>query len=174
MTRMIRPCVLPAKLKNVGILTILGAEEAESNDPVVFDAFRFEGFKYERSTSYALEEYYVVKIYLTNPNSVVLRYFPEKGIEALIRQTVYLVNEALNAPVQVTQAVLDAMNKVPEAQFWHVEGSVNTRLKWDDALKTFTVNGQTLSITDYIQSDCPLALEALLKFYTDGTPVVVQ
>lgn len=93
---------------------------------------------------------------------------------ALFQEAITAIYNALNAPVQVTQAVLDAMNKVPEAQFWHVEGSVNTRLKWNDALKTFTVNGQTLSITDYIQADCPLALEALLKFYTDGTPVVVQ
>lgn len=101
-------------------------------------------------------------------------HFPSKNTSEIFRMFNAELYEALNAPVQVTQAVLDAMNKVPEAQFWHVEGSVNTRLKWNDALKTFTVNGQTLSITDYIQADCPLALEALLKFYTDGTSVVVQ
>ena len=100
-------------------------------------------------------------------------HFPSKSTSEIFRMFNATLCEALNAPVQVTQAVLDAMNKVPEAQFWHV-GSVNTRLKWNDALKTFTVNGHTLSITDYIQADCPLALEALLKFYTDGTPVVVQ
>ena len=101
-------------------------------------------------------------------------HFPSKSNSEIFRMFNATLCEALNAPVQVTQAVLDAMNKVPEAQFWHVEGSVNTRLKWDDALETFTVNGQTLTITDYIQSDCPLALEALLQFYTDGTSVVVQ
>lgn len=101
-------------------------------------------------------------------------HFFSKSTSEIFRIFTATLCEALNAPVQVTQAVLDAMNKVPKAQFWHVEGSVNTRLKWDNALETFTVNGQTLSITDYIQADCPLALEALLKFYTDGTPVVVQ
>ena len=76
--------------------------------------------------------------------------------------------QALKRPIKVTQAVLDAINKVPEASFWYVEGSVNVRLKWDETLKTFTVNGQTLSITDYIQADCPLALQVLLQFNTEG------
>lgn len=144
---MIRPCTLPAKLKNVGILTLLGEEKTDSYDPVVFDAFRFDWLKFERSTSYALEEHYLVKIYLTNPHSVILRYFPEAGIEALIRQTVYLVNEALNAHVKATKEVLDAMEKVPEAKF--------------------SASGDY----DCIQANCPLALEVLLQFYTDGTPV---
>ena len=94
-----------------------------------------------------------------------------KEQDALFQEAITAIYNALNALVLATEEVLDAMNKVPEAQFWHVEGSVNTRLKWNDALKTFTVNGQTLSITDYIQADCPLALEALLKFYTDGTSI---
>jgi hypothetical protein len=79
-----------------------------------------------------------------------------------------VIAQALNPPIKVTQAVLDAMEKVPEASFWYVEGSVNVRLKWDETLKTFTVNGQTLSITDYIQADCPLALQVLFQFNTEG------
>ena len=76
--------------------------------------------------------------------------------------------QALNPPIEVTKKVFKAMEEVPEANFWYVEGSVNVRLKWDEALKTFTVNGQTPSITDYIQADCPLALQVLLQFNTEG------
>jgi hypothetical protein len=76
--------------------------------------------------------------------------------------------QALNPPIKVSKLVLKAMEKVPEASFWYVEGSVNVRLKWDETLKTFTVNGQTLSITDYIQADCPLALQVLFQFNTEG------
>ena len=85
-----------------------------------------------------------------------------------LQELVFKLSKALNPPIKVTQAVLDAMEKVPEASFWYVEGSVNVRLKWDEILKTFTVNGQTLSITDYIQADCPLALQVLFQFNTEG------
>ena len=89
-------------------------------------------------------------------------------LEATRASITFQLAQALNPPIKVGRAVLKAMEKVPEASFWYVEGSVNVRLKWDDTLKTFTVNGQTLSITDYIQADCPLALQVLLQFNTEG------
>ena len=91
-----------------------------------------------------------------------------KELEAVKYLLQWQLAQALNPPIPVKQAVLDAMEKVPEASFWYVEGSVNVRLKWDETLKTFTVNGQTLSITDYIQADSPLALQVLLQFNAKG------
>jgi hypothetical protein len=101
-------------------------------------------------------------IYIKHPTS------PNHKEADLLQEAITTIAKALNPLIEVTQAVLYAMEKVPEASFWYVEGSVNVRLKWDETLKTFTVNGQTLSITDYIQADCPLALQVLFQFNTEG------
>lgn len=156
MNRLVRPCTHEA-----------------FNDNEAFEAIGAVVSIVEGGTSNGVQQF-AVKLDLANGHSEELD-FENRGKAYYTYQSVLLaIYEARNLPIQVTQAVLDTMNKVPEAQFWYVEGCVNVRLKWNDALKTFTVNGQTLSITDYIQADCPLALEVLLQFYTDGTPVVVQ
>ena len=175
-----RPCVLPAKLKNVGILTLFEAEKAEDNDcndPVIFDAFKFEGLKYEPSTSYAPEEYYLVKIY-TRPNSVIVRYAPKKGIDVLVRQTNYLIQKALNPPIKVTQKVLAAMDKVPDAKFSASWGDLITWYRCyqaplsGGALTWRASNGLRLTTYEedyYVQADdCPLALQVLLQFNEEG------
>ena len=180
MTRMIRPCTLPTYWKeeepieacdiisfgfNWGSASILSFETVWKGQTSKNAYPELDLTELEDAKKWIDERYYssdFESIDESDKEFLKLKYY---------RETTFLITEALNAPVQVTQAVLDAMEKVPEAQFWYVEGCVNVRLKWDDALKTFTVNGQTLSITDYIQADCPLALEVLLQFYTDGTPV---
>jgi hypothetical protein len=95
---------------------------------------------------------------------------------------------ALNPPIEVTKKVLDAMEKVPEAKFRVLEAGLLPKLfrkaigcetkkeggcNWVYG-KTFYydswVDGieKKLGIGDYIQADCPLALQVLLQFNTEG------
>ena len=89
--------------------------------------------------------------------------------------------QALNPPIKVTQAVLEAMEKVPEGDFWIVTPKgIKKSLVFDagtfyedyferdyegDSLR------RRLEIGDYVQADCPLALQVLLGFTTEGVPV---
>ena len=72
--------------------------------------------------------------------------------QALLLEAITAIAQALNPPIKVTQAVLDAMEKVPEAKF----------LVLDDYDNWGAVLG------DYIQADCPLALQVLLHFNEEG------
>jgi len=90
--------------------------------------------------------------------------------------------QALNPPIKVTQAVLDAMEKVPEARFsMYVKYHTHRReigkrypLQYDEHYKVFHAFGvqgvQQLQIGDYIQASdgCPLALQVLLQFNEEG------
>jgi hypothetical protein len=105
----------------------------------------------------------------TKDNRVIrFEFATREALEIGYMEAITTIAQALNPPIKVSKLVSKAMEEVPEASFWYVEGSVNVRLKWDETLKTFTVNGQTLSITDYIQADCPLALQVLFQFNTEG------
>jgi hypothetical protein len=97
--------------------------------------------------------------------------------------------QALNPPIKVKQAVLDAIEKVPEAKFRVLEaGLLPTLFKKKVGCKTKKEGGKEwiygktyyydswvddvekeLRIDyDYIQADCPLALQVLLGFTTEG------
>jgi hypothetical protein len=93
---------------------------------------------------------------------------------------------ARNAPIEVTKKVLDAMAEVHEAKFW--VGDDETKYKLERPCNTYVslndewTNGRDfddegipceskLQIGDYIQADCPLALQVLLGFTTEGVPV---
>jgi hypothetical protein len=93
--------------------------------------------------------------------------------------------QALNPPIMVTDAVLEAINKVPEAKFWvwddeskyTLERPCNTYVSLNDSWtngRDFDDEGipyhSKLQIGDYIQADCPLALQVLLGFTTEGVP----
>jgi hypothetical protein len=105
----------------------------------------------------------------TKDNRVIrFEFATREALEIGYMEAITTIAQGLNPPIKVSKLVLKAMEEVPEASFWYVEGSVNVRLKWDEILKTFTVKGQTLSITDYIQADCPLALQVLFQFNTEG------
>jgi hypothetical protein len=89
--------------------------------------------------------------------------------------------KALNPPIKVTQAVLDAMGKVPSAMFYVGEYGSSLETKYplkrsDEAYYTIhnarqdDLFGTKLQIGDYIQADCPLALQVLLGFTTEGVP----
>jgi hypothetical protein len=96
--------------------------------------------------------------------------------------------QALNPPIEVTPKVLDAMEKVPEAKFWvgddetkyRLERPCNTYVSLNDSWENGRDCGDDdegipcyskLQIGDYIQADCPLALQVLLGFTTEGVPV---
>ena len=99
--------------------------------------------------------------------------------------------QALNPPIKVTQAVLDAMEKVPEAKFrvcddydnlvdcryyskWRarvVDGAYLPVGAWlytkvEEYSPSF--DKKELAVGDYIQADCPLALQVLLDFNEEG------
>jgi hypothetical protein len=85
--------------------------------------------------------------------------------------------QALNPPIKVTQAVLDAMEKVPVAKFRKVINDCRNEYTYNCSYST--VHGgwytyhpipKSLKIGDYIQADCPLALHVLLGFTVEGVP----
>jgi hypothetical protein len=99
--------------------------------------------------------------------------------------------QALNPLVEVTKAVLDAMEKVPEAKyrihlgrftqslskansskgicFYHYK--IYTDLDNVDIFEEESHKKLLLEVGNYIQADCPLALQVLLGFTTEGVPV---
>ena len=103
----------------------------------------------------------------------------------------YQLFKALNPPIEVTKKVLGAMEKVPEAKFRVLEAGLLPQLftkrvgcKTKKEGGTEWIYGKTyyyeswvdgvekeLRIGDYIQADCPLALQVLLGFTTEGVPV---
>ena len=79
------------------------------------------------------------------------------------------IAQALNPPIKVTQSVLDAMEKVPEAQYILVDGCTRYSTKWDKDRSLFHIMASVaLCVGDYIQADCPLALQVLLDFNEEG------
>jgi hypothetical protein len=82
----------------------------------------------------------------------------------------------------VTQAVLKAMEKVTEAKFSIVWDNSDTGEKrkhiypcyYSERRKAWVHGGNIethLHVGDYIQADCPLALQVLLGFTIEGVPV---
>ena len=102
--------------------------------------------------------------------------------ETIPPSVLFQLAQALNPPIKVTQAVLDAMEKVPEARFsMYVKYHTHRReigkrypLQYDEHYKVFHAFGvqgvQQLQIGDYIQASdgCPLALQVLLQFNEEG------
>ncbi len=80
---------------------------------------------------------------------------------------------------------MDAIEKVPEAKFWVGDDETKYRLErpcntyvslndeWNNG-RDFDDGGipytSKLQIGDYIQADCPLALQVLLGFTVKGVP----
>ena len=119
-------------------------------------------------------------------------HFPDKSEKEIFQNFVFQLAQALNPPILVTEAVLEAMEKAPEAKFKVLEAGLLPKLfrervgcktkkeggtewiygktyyydSWVDGIK------KELEIDyDYIQADCPLALQVLLGFTTKGVPV---
>ena len=99
--------------------------------------------------------------------------------------------QALNPLIEVTQAVLDAMVKEPEAKFLVLDNYDNlVDCRYNSKWRVMEVDGvylpvgawmytkveeyspsfdkKRLAVGDYIQADCPLALQVLLQFNTEG------
>ena len=100
----------------------------------------------------------------------------------IYRQIITTIAKALNAPIKVTQALLKAMEKVPEAKFSILNkdfyivtsryGSLPIFKDRVDNKWFYYYDGLIeLKIGDYIQADCPLALQVLLGFIIEGVPV---
>jgi hypothetical protein len=89
--------------------------------------------------------------------------------------------QALNPPIKVTQAVLKAMEKAGGAysakSILINAPDYSYNLCFDDKKKVFTFRGgMTFDVNDQnvpiytVQADCPLALQVLLGFTTEGVP----
>lgn len=96
--------------------------------------------------------------------------------EALIK---WQLAQALNPPIKVTQAVLEAMEKVHEGKYFGISGEgskIPFSIDKDDRrlghpckfVGRFTTMCLIKSEFDYIQADCPMALQVLLPFNTEG------
>lgn len=168
MNKLIRPCTLPSVW--VGVLD-------GKDSPFVIDAVRFEGLHYTPSTSYNLEEYFIVRVDLCNPRTTAMAYHPKENVEHLMRCTLGIIHEALNAPVLATEEVLaglpkdgavytvdektgDALKCTLDDEYgWRCRaGFLNEALELGKPYRIFTI--KDFKTLDY-----------LLQFYTDGTPV---
>ena len=104
---------------------------------------------------------------------------------------VFAIVKALNPPIKVTQVVLKAMEEVPESRFriqekcpataspiyyscFYEEGCGTWEKGWYYWTPSdYSIFGEFNKVEegDRIQADCPLALQVLLKFTTEGVPV---
>jgi hypothetical protein len=84
--------------------------------------------------------------------------------------------QALNPPIKVTQAVLEAMEKVPEAKFLVTWGGLQTWYESTLAHSFVNEEGEEetfelISLGKIVIADCPLALQVLLGFTVEGVVV---
>jgi hypothetical protein len=89
-------------------------------------------------------------------------------------EAITTINDALNAPVLATEEVLDAMEKVHEAKFFAKDRHSGYNPVLNDTKGYYYIysGGKIyLDVGDYINADCPLALQVLLGFTTEGVPV---
>lgn len=118
------------------------------NDGKPFDAFIVELFRHDTD----------LEFFILYKGCLLGSYFKCENLKDLrvsYAFTQWQLAQALNTPIKVTQAVLDAMEKVPEAKF----------LVCGD----YDYFGAVLG--DYIQADCPLALQVLLQFTLEGVRI---
>ena len=166
------------------------------NDGKPFEAYRAEVYRYGRGVYLSLRTQMYVKenlVVIGVPKNGVFSY-KDDHIHRCVSVLQYQVAQALNPPIKVTQEVLDAMDKVPEAKFVILEAGLLPQLfRKRVACKTKKEGGtewiygkiyyydswvdgveKELRIDyDYIKAsdDCPLALQVLLGFTTKGVPV---
>ena len=97
-----------------------------------------------------------------------------ESYQAII-EAITTIAEALNAPVLVTQAVLDAMEKVPEARFFIDNGEQKEKVnEWHFAFFDVDEEGGDIFIPiagKKVIADCPLSLQVLLQFTLDGVRI---
>jgi hypothetical protein len=96
-------------------------------------------------------------------------------LDSMYNSWVLIIAQALNAPIKVTQAVLDAIEKVPEAKFLVTWGGLQTWYESTLAHSFVNEEGEEetfnlISLGKIVIADCPLALQVLLGFTTEGVP----
>jgi hypothetical protein len=102
-------------------------------------------------------------------------------LDSMYNSWVFIIAKAMNPHIKVTDAVLKAMEKVPEAKFSILNkdfyivtsryGSLPIFKDRVDNKWFYYYDGLIeLKIGDYVQADCPLALQVLLQFTVEGVP----
>jgi len=145
------------------------------NDGKPFDAFTME-------LSFHIND---LDLYITNydddKNDLIFhqsfRFNTLKELQDAKYSVQWQLAKAMNPPIKVTQAVLKAMEKVPEAKFSLITKQFAGRagtlpIYWEKQEKRwFAINGNfAIVVGDYIQADCSLALQVLLGFTVEGVP----
>lgn len=96
----------------------------------------------------------------------------ESDVPCAVHEAITTIAQALNAPVKATQAVLDAMEKMPDAKFFIDYGDRKEKVHdWHFAL--FDIDNEEGDsfipmIGERVIADCPLALQVLLQFTIEG------
>ena len=80
------------------------------------------------------------------------------------QEAITTIAKALNPPIWVMDAVLEAVKKEPNAHYLILD-------KLDSPYYERSMDVDDIKRGDYIQADCPLALQVLLGFTTEGVPV---
>ncbi len=91
-------------------------------------------------------------------------HFPDKSEKEILQEFVFKLAQALNPPIWVMDAVLEAVKKEPNAHYLILD-------KLDSPYYERSMDVDDIKRGDYIQADCPLALQVLLGFTTEGVPV---
>jgi hypothetical protein len=145
---------------------------------VVNDGKPFEGMSMELSFHIRDQDLYMTN-YDDDKNDYIFhqsfRFNTLKELQDAKYSVQWQLAQALNPPIKVTQAVLDAMEKVPSAKFHLIDKAPKKRIElyplfWNDEDAEWFVIGGYFDIGDYIQADCPLALQVLLGFTIEGVP----
>ena len=98
--------------------------------------------------------------------------------QALLLEAITAIAQALNPPIKVTQAVLKAMEEVPEGNYTLIDinGTKHEALFDADGVyfnyykpnyMNWSMRGSVINCY-YIQADCPLALKVLFPFNEEG------
>ena len=141
MTKRIRPCTI----------------EDEQGDSITIDALDVTDFDV-LNCMLTIEHQYQEHLH-----------FPSKSTSEIFRMFNAKLYEALNAPVLVTQEVLDTAKEEYLDDSYYYRVDENARFSTDE---TFLRNVNPIHLLGMeILPACPLSLDFLLKFYTDGTPV---
>jgi hypothetical protein len=90
-----------------------------------------------------------------------IQHKPDKSEKEILQEFVFKLAQALNPPIWVMDAVLEAVKKEPNAHYLILD-------KLDSPYYERSMDVDDIKRGDYIQADCPLALQVLLGFTTEG------
>jgi hypothetical protein len=123
----------------------------ETFDACDFNMDYFEVFRNEGDCNY--------RVYFLNTKIATVDEYVDSF--PIYRKIITTIAQALNPPIWVMDAVLEAVKKEPNAHYLILD-------KLDSPYYERSMDVDDIKRGDYIQADCPLALQVLLGFTTEG------